>query len=130
MKNKMLFMAVLCVLMVGLMGTAAYANDLDWETTGFGNESDGVVYITGYFTNNRADRVITKINWFQPNITLNYGIDGVMLDGKTGSLDCRIEPGCTYEVTFYLENPGGGHWVNWSKKYPAKYNYSYITIKG
>ncbi len=130
MKKRMLFMAVLCLLLVGLMGAVAYANDLDWATTSVRDEGD-LIEFTGYFTNNRADRVITKINWMQPNVVLSYGgIDSILVDESSGWQDCYIEPGCTYEMTFYVSNPGGGGWSSWSGKRGPKYNYSYSTIKG
>lgn len=104
MKKRMLFMLVLCLLLVGVMGTVAYANDLDWATTSVRDEGD-IIEFTGYFTNNRVDRVITKINWIQPNVILDYGgIDSVLFDEYSGWQDCYIEPGCTYEMTFYINN--------------------------
>ncbi|MBP2628245.1 MAG: hypothetical protein H6Q69_131 [Firmicutes bacterium] len=131
MKKRMMFMVVLCLLMVGMMGTVAYAGDLDWKTTSVRNANDNLnlLVIKGYFTNNRADRVITKINWFQPNVTLTYG-DGypVVLNEKLYDKECYIEPGCTYEMTFYLDNPDGANWVRW--RTTPGFNWHYDTIKG
>lgn len=125
--KKMVFASVLCLLLIGLMGTVAYAGNLDWKTTKVGVQSDNVIYVQGYFTNNRTDRVVTRINWFQPNVTLTYP-NGyrAFIDENTGSQDCYIEPGCTYEMTFYVNNPDGRGFTYWHTN--PKFNFHYENI--
>ena len=128
--KRLLGSILVCLLLVGMSGTVASASDLDWKTTNVREEANGILCVTGYFTNNRVDRIITKINWFQPNVTLTLpsGETTIFLDEVDNSQrDCYIEPGCTYEMGFYI-NGAGQEWIQWKTR--PKFNYRYSTIQG
>lgn len=125
----MAFISILCLMLVGITGTVAYAGDLDWKTTSVTADSNNILCIRGYFTNNRADRVITQINWFNPMLTLTFA-NGYKdtINTQCDAQECYIEPGCTYDMTFYVENTAGRGWTHWTTR--SKFNYHYETIKG
>ena len=128
MNRKWMITVVLCLLLVGVMGSTAYANNLDWKTTSI-NVEDGLLYIEGYFTNNRADKVVNRINWFQPNLTFTL-IDGnviTLTEKDTVPQEVWIEPGCTYNVVFTI-SPPGDVWKSWKAK--EVYNYNSVKIQG
>ncbi|MBP2664478.1 MAG: hypothetical protein H6Q71_2426 [Firmicutes bacterium] len=128
MKRNLKIITVLCLLLIGVLGSTAYAADLDWKTTSV-NVDDGLLYIGGYFTNNRADRVVNQINWFQPNITFTL-IDGnviTLTERDATPIAVWIEPGCTYEAIFTI-SPPGDVWRNWKTK--STFNYNFEKIQG
>lgn len=125
--KKALFVSIFCLLLAGLMGTIAHASNLDWTTTSVEAGPDNMIFIRGYFTNNRADRIITRVDWFNPRLTLTYPNGYVsVIEGQYNGEECYIESDCTYEMNFCAVADSG--WTRWSLK--PTFHYRYKTIRG
>lgn len=127
--KKMIFTAMLCLVFLGILGSVASAGNLDWKTTEV-YEEIGSIYVKGYFTNNMPDKVVDKVNWFQPNLTVT------LADGSTIFLDesadykqnCWIEPGDSSDIMWFRITGTNMQWFRWHVK--PKYNYHTIVPKG
>ncbi|HWR39546.1 MAG TPA: hypothetical protein VN611_08585 [Patescibacteria group bacterium] len=127
--KKMLLTAILCFVFVGMLGSVASAGKVDWKTTEV-YEEIGSIYIKGYFTNNMPDKVIDRINWFQPNLTITLSNGSTIFLDEIADYkqDCWIEPGDRSDIMWFRIAGTNMNWSRWNTR--PQYNYHFITPEG
>lgn len=127
--KRMIVTAILCLVFVEILGSVASAGNLDWQTTEV-YEEIGSIYVKGYFTNNMPNKVVDRINWFQPNLTVTLADGSTIFLDETADYrqDCWIESGDSSNIMWFRIAGTNMEWVRWHVK--PKYNYHTIVPEG